>query len=745
MSKMDEGQLLRFLQTEADAAYHYLSGPLSEERERGLRSYMREPYGTEQDGRSQVIASDTFDTVEGMLPDQIEVFISTDKAVVFDPVGPEDVEGAKQATDACNYVFYKQNNGFMVLYTAAKDGLMMKTGAVKWYWEETNTPNFTSYRNVSEMQLAVFLASNPKAEILSKEEAEVPPEVLSQAQAFGVEPPKVYSLVKVKTVEKKGVVKVINIPPDELQVSRRHNSILLADAPYVAHVREQTVSEIRELGYDVTVDEVKAAKDEPTTQDRELREMLKGGRYGWWDEENEEDETNARGWLREEYVLVDFDGDGIAERRKITRLGQKILENVEFSHVPIAAWTPYILTHRFEGLSVADLTEDFQRISTDVMRAQLDNLELANNQESVVLTDQQGAPKANIDDLLNRRPGGVIRESVAGAVRPYVENWRGIEAMPMIDLLDRHKERRTGYSPVVQGIDADALSKTATEVSKASNDKQKRQKLMARIMAEALVAPMFRGIFKTLTDYCMEKLSFRLNGQFVQYDPQEWRDQYDMTVNVGIGSGDKLVQGAHLNQIMQAQLAIMQTPFAAQLINAETLYNTQTRIAENAGFKNPGEFWTDPKTVPPPQPQPNPQIQLEQVKIQGQMQIKELELRDSAQKFQAEQMLQQQTDTNRQEVEARQKTLEQELDAQSMREEREYNLRLEAIKQQAESERNRDKLQFERWKVEFVETNKQNLAQQSALVSMTQHTDKMVAQKDANDAKRFEGSDSEGE
>lgn len=698
MKKMTDDDLLRFLEAEAAAAYHHASGTLSAEREKGLRAYMREPYGTEVEGRSQVVASDVFDAVEGMLPDLIEVFASTDKAVVFDPVGPEDVEGAEQATNACNHVFYKQNNGFLILYTAAKDALLSKTGAVKWYWDYKETPTFQTYRDVSEMQLAAFLASNPGAEVLAQEEAEPPPELLQQAAAYGVEPPKLFASVKVKTIEKKGKVCVANIPPDELHVSRRHNSILLNDCPYVAHVVEKTLSELKQMGFEVSAEDVKAAANEATTQDRELRDSLQGGRYGWWREDAQElDESRVRGWLREEYVLADFDGDGISERRQVFRLGKKILSNVEFSHVPISAWTPYILTHRFDGFSVADLVEDFQRISTDIWRAQLDNLDLANNQETVVQTDSQGNPLANIDDLLNRRPGGVLREQVQGAIRPYVERWQGIEAMPMIGSLEERKQRRTGYIPFSGALDADALNKTAMQVSKESNAAKTRMKLMARIMAEGLVAPMFRGIFKTLTDYGMEKLSFRLNGKFVEYDPQEWRDGYDMSINVGIGTGDEMQQAAFLQQISQVQLALMNSPLGGRVVTEQNIYALQARIAENAGFKNPAEFWTDPTQAPPPQPQPSPDMvkaQAEAQKLQFQAQqakeLKAMDLQDSAQKFQAEMVMQKEIDANRQEWEARQKTLELQQQAQ-----------LEAQRQQYETEREAMRLQFERWKVEF--------------------------------------------
>jgi hypothetical protein len=734
MTKMDENELLRFLEAEAAAAYHHVSGTIASEREQGLRAYMREPYGTESEGRSQVVASDVFDAVEGMLPDLIEVFASTDKAVVFEPVGPEDVEGAEQATNACNHVFYKQNNGFLILYTAAKDALLMKTGAVKWYWDYKDTPTFTTYRDVSEMQLAAFLSTNPKAEVLSKEEAETPPEVAQEAAMYGVEPPKVFASVKIKTVEKKGKACISNIPPDELHVSRRHDSVLLDECPYVAHVVEKTLSELRQMGFNVSADDVKAAADEATTQDRELRDSLQGGRYGWWRDDSQElDESRIRGWLREEYVLTDFDGDGIAERRQVFRLGKKILSNVEFSHVPIAAWTPYILTHRFDGFSVADLVEDFQRISTDIWRAQLDNLDLANNQETVVLTDAQGSPLADIDDLLNRRPGGVMREKVQGAIRPYVERWQGIEAMPMVELLESKKENRTGYTRYSQGLDGESLNKTATGVNRIMDASQKRMKLMARIMAEALVAPMFRGIFKTLTDYGMEKLSFRLNNKFVQYDPQEWRDGYDMSINVGIGTGDRMQQAAYLQNISQVQLALMNSPLGGRVVTENNVFALQARIAENAGFKNPAEFWTDPSQVPPPQPQPSPdqiKAQAEAQKLQFQAQaakeMKQMDLQDSAMKFQAEMVMQKEVDANRQEWEARQKTLELQQQAQ-----------LEAQRQQFETEREAMRLNFEKWRVEYmaaVDMQKHNDAQTMAGVNHAREDMRAERESQANDA-----------
>lgn len=609
--KMTEKELLNFLDEESRNAREFNLDDVASDRRKAQKAYLREPYGNEEEGRSAVVASDVFDAVEGMLPDLIEVFTSSDKAVVFEPVGPEDEESAEQVTNACNYVFYKQNNGFLILYTALKDALLLKTGAVKWFWEEKETPTFSTYRGVTDDQIAQHMLTNPDTKILEQEEVEPDEHMQAQAMAQGIALPVAYN-VKAKTVQKRGIVRICALPPEELRVSARHDSILLDECQYVAHVTEKTFSDILAMGYDVDEDDVRKAGEDD--QDYNTDSQFSTARQ--LSDDNTADDSQTRGWLRDEYVLVDFDGDGIAERRRIVRLGDLILENTEVSHVPIAAWTPYIKTHQFNGMSVADLVEEFQRMHTSILRNQLDNLALANNQETVVLTDAQGNPQANIDDLLNRRPGGIIRAKSIGAVQPYQQNWQGIVAMPMLEQLQSEKENRTGWTRYSQGLDGDSLNKTATGAQMIMNASQKRMKLMARIAAECLVAPMFKGIFKTLTDHNMEQVSYRLNGKFVQYDPQAWRDQYDMTINVGIGTGDVQQQQQFLMQIAQSQAAVAGSPFAAKLLSPKEVFNVQARLAENAGFKNPTEFWQDPATVPDQPPAPNPVVELEKAKLQ---------------------------------------------------------------------------------------------------------------------------------
>ena len=66
-------------------------------------------------------------------------------------------------------------------------------------------------------------------------------------------------------------------------------------------------------------------------------------------------------------MLVDYDGDGIVERRKICMVGNTVLENEKCGSVPICAWTPLIMPHRHVGRSMAEMVEDIQKTKTGIL------------------------------------------------------------------------------------------------------------------------------------------------------------------------------------------------------------------------------------------------------------------------------------------------------------------------------------------------------------------------------------------
>jgi hypothetical protein len=694
--KMDDEDLLEILQRREDAASAYIHGQLGSEREQSLREYYRQPYGNEVDGESQIVASDVSDSVEWILPALLKTFTSTDKAVSFEPNTAKDVKGAEQATDTCNYVFYKQNNGFLVLYTALKDMLTIRNCAVMWRKETSETVSSVPFKGASEEMLAMMLQESEDSSI---EQASPAPVLDEQGQPqidpYTGQPVMGYN-GRMKKTEKRTIVKVEAFAPEDLLIDRDWTSPLLQDCPYVARLMRVTLTELKMMGFkDVTAAELRGSDQigNPSTRLSNINQLDQQSIVGY-DDQDEDDDALATGWLRIEYVLADADGDGIAERLCIYRLQDKILSQEVCSHVPIATSSPILNAHRWDGMSMADAVSDLQKLHTELLRQTLNNLYLTNNPRTKVLTDANWSPLANIDDLLDSRAGGVIRQRDINAITEQVIPFSAGASMPMLEYVQSMRENRTGVSRTSQGLNPDSMNNTLGGRQLDLSAAMQRVELIARIVAETLVKPIFQGILKVLTDGEMEKLAFRLRDEFVEYDPNEWRDSYDMTINVGLGTGDTQQKAQQLMMIAQLQKEGM----AVGLATSQHLYHTGSKIIENAGFKDVQNFLQDPRRAPPQQPQTPLPIQLEQMKIQADAQKHQADAQSDIQKFQAE----------------TQNTMQiEQIKAEMKLKEIQANLELQAANDQRDSEREQNKammdaqlaqqqIEFEKWKAELA-------------------------------------------
>ena len=696
MAKMTDDALLRLLQSREDAAAEY-GEAVSRQRETSLREYYREAYpgDSELEGWSRIVTSEVQDTVEWMLPELLDVFTGTDEAVVFEPTTAEDVQGAEQATDTVNYVFHKQNNGFLVLYTAFKDALMVQNCAVMWAKEKRTS------REVQELKAA-------PAEVLALAESEGY-EIEQATPIMGAAIP----LFDAKLSRKKdrNAIRVEAFPPEQLLIDREWNSPLLEECPYVCRVMQVTLSDLRQMGFKVTADELRTSLY-AESMDESYRESRIDGDHK--DDDDSEDESLAKGYLRIEFVLVDQDGDGIAERRVIYRLADKILSNEETDHVQIATGSPILNTHRWDGMSLAEIVSDIQRLMTDLTRNTINAANLAVNPRKTVLTDMQGAPYVNMDDLLDFRVGGIVRQTRPDSLGIEPSPFNGQHMLPLLTYVESMAEKRTGNSKSGMGLDPNSLQpdRTATDAAQMRAAVKARTRLIARIFAEVLVKPVFIGIFRLLTSGDMEPLAMRLRGQFVKFDPNEWRDQYDTTINVGLGTGDKAQQIGQFQHLLGMQMQLAQTPFGQLMIQPQNIYHTISKMVALMGQKDVDNYIVNPQGQPLPPPPPPPQLQLEQAKLQQQGQIeqakmqmqgqaKQIEMQFKAQaaemdrRQQAElelirQRAQQETDASRQAMEAQMHQMKLTQEAE-----------LQALRAQYEDQRHMREMSFQQWKAEL--------------------------------------------
>lgn len=696
--KMDENELLELLQRKEEAAGSYVWGALGTERETALREYHRLPYGNEEDGWSTIVASDIQDTVQWILPALLKVFSSTDKAVSFEPSSAEDVQSAEQATDACNYVFFKQNNGFMVLHTAFTDALTVRNCAVMWRKETQEVVSTQPFKGATPEMLAMLTQDGSEIQ-----EANEAPMMDQQGQPM-IDPytgaPVMAYNGRLKKVEEKTVIKIEAFSPEDLLIERDWTSPLLADCPYVARMFRVTASDLKMMGFDVTPEELRGSDGMDYSADASFR-LNKINQAGTnatnstLDDDTDDDAT-AEGWLRMEWVFADADGDGIAERLCVYRLKDRILKQEVTSHVPVATFSPVLNAHRWDGMGAQDLVGDLQKLHTELLRQTLNNLYLTNNPRTKVLTDANWSPLANIDDLLDSRPGGVIRQRDPNAVQEHVTPFAAAATMPMLEYVQGMRENRTGVSRTSQGLNADSMNNTATGRQMDMTASMQRVELIARIAAELLLKPIFQGVLKLLTEGGMEKLAFRLRNEFVEYDPNEWRDSYDMSINVGLGSGDKAAQLGHLQQIMQNQMALMPMGLATP----QNIYHTQSKMIENAGYKDVQNFLTPPNPNPPPPP-PNPELQIEQMKLQSSAQMEQQKMQSQMQADQARMQLEDQQHQREMQRDMEVERNKQMLQAQENQSTKQIEAERDIQKAQLQMQMDAQKIEFERWKAEL--------------------------------------------
>jgi hypothetical protein len=256
----------------------------------------------------------------------------------------------------------------------------------------------------------------------------------------------------------------------------------------------------------------------------------------------------------------------------------------------------------------------------------------------------------NLDDVMTVRMGGVIRSNgdITGAIQPVIMPFVGQQIFPMVEYIDAEEESRSGISRLFQGVDPNSLNKTATGVNALMNAAQARVELIARGLAETLIKPMFQGIMQLLAEHQDEaqRLTIRLRNEYVPLDPRVWETEYDMTVNVGLGTGTKDQQMAHLSNIVALQGQMMASP-AGQMFPPQVLYekfyNVVSKLVETAGFKDPSQFFPDPKQAQqPPPPPPHPSVQTAQIKAQTDGQKQQSDMQMQAQKQQGQAALAQQ-------------------------------------------------------------------------------------------------------
>jgi len=607
--RLSDDEILSICNSEIDAASGYASGELANERATAMDYYLGEPYGDEQEGRSQFVSREVLETVENIMPSLMRIFGEADNLIEFDPVGHEDVEQAQQESDRVSYAFWKENRGFFNLYSFCKDALLSKTGILQVSWEEGKEER-EEYEGLSEFEL-VQLVQDPLTE---REMEEL---TVKEDGTMDV----------LFTATPKGRAVIEPVPPEELGVNRDARTPYAQDAQFLYLRKRKTKSDLLQEGYDE--EEINTI---PTNDDVETEERL--ARRNLTDESDilrtGDHPAMRMFWVTECYIRIDRDGDGIDELIKATvaagasqvSAGARLLGIEEVDHIPVFTAPPTILTHKYYGLSVADLVLDIQHIMSTLERQVLDNVYLTNNSSTHI------NEAVNQDDMLTKRPGRLVRHegkdppgnNIAAEPQAPLPS----DVYQLMERMDEAVRSRTGAAEDVAGLDVGALAQLNTGVAAMALDRVRMKvELIAQILAEIGLRPLFQYLHQVLQKKQDKREVLQLRGKWVDVNPSEWRDRQNVTVKIGVGQASRERKLMGLEDIWQKQQAVVQGGGLNQILMPDHIYNLLTDYTEAWGMDSE-RYWLNPQQAPPPEPPP-PDPQLMGMQVMEKIEMAKLE------------------------------------------------------------------------------------------------------------------------
>lgn len=605
---MDDLDLLKLVRDERTRAIGFdNASELIEQREQAL-NYAKGvmPDVPHLPNRSQAVSMDVADAVETLLPDLVEIFTGGDDVAVFVPRGEEDEEAAQQETDYVNHVVFQENDGWRTLYTMFKDALLTKTGVVKYGWDAGSEQEEKFERKSA---VALQMASQ-SGEVEDLEPAEM--------QEGDTEPLFNFTICR----KPKGRISVMAVPPEDFAVSA--DTIKLQEATYCAMRSRPRAQDLIVQGIDRAKVEALSPYGPYDTAIQSARDTVG---------ENDLPGSASDGMLRRVEVVEHFirvlDGDELKLIRVLTGEAEAVvLEKEDVDRIPFAAITPYIVTHRFYGESVADKLVEIQRINTALTRTAMDSAYFALNQR--VEISESDASANTIPDMLRHSPGVPVRSKTGNAIRPIQAGSLGFDVFGALEYFQTKAEQRTGIVRAAQGLTPDTMHETAKGALAMLTQAQKRVRLIARVFAETGIKDLFLGVHALIRKHGDQKTMVRLRNKWVEVDPTSWGERADMQIEVGVGAAGKEAEIAMLGTqgVLMNEIIAMQGGPTGPIVNVENVYNFARVSLEKMGVKAPEKFLSDPKEAdPPPPPAPDPKIAEIEAKTEFERQKAEADLR----------------------------------------------------------------------------------------------------------------------
>lgn len=608
------------------------SGTFTGQNERWLKYYNANYFGDEVDGRSKVVSPDVRDLVESDMASLVRVFLGAGDPVEFKPVGvsAEAIKEARDKQAVVSHIIRSIKDSFRTQHDWLKASEFQSISPLEYGVVEEEVTTTAKYRDKTEEELkAIVQDIESDADVIDVNVSEIEDEEGLYSAAL--------------VIKRKRQRYFMNcVPVEDFIVSR--NAWNKADAECIGKRFRKRRGELVAEGFSKDrVDQL------PSMSDETDRSTLKATRYEDQGGEDYADSSYLQ-WANQEvegvdvYALVDYDNDGIAERRHIVKVGDQVLENEAVDHVPYALASSMLMPSNIMGVPRAELVREYQRINSVMWRQTLDNIYQVNMPRWAYNDD------VDIDSLLDHQFGGAVyvEGQPAAALMPLQTPYIGDKALQVIQYMEGKKAMSAGSAIANQALEADQLHKETATRFKGVDDAQKaRIELVARVIAEVGYRDLWEGIAWFASQYQDTEMEVQILGRPMTVNPKSWKYDHYVCSKVGAGAGDDTKKMQNMTGLLQIQTALQQA--SNPMVDNSKLYKTLTEIVQAAGEDAVGEFFNNPeipadvaqaelellrRTVPQLQAQASQQNMLAEAEnVKGQY---ELQLKQMQQKFDAQ-------------------------------------------------------------------------------------------------------------
>ncbi len=578
MPRMTQSTLNRVIESHITHSTWFDAHALQENHKEALDSYYGRNKPKKTDGLSGAVSQDTADMVEAVVAQVVPAF-DFDEVARFLADGAADVDQARVETLVCNDYLRHHNNGYTTIQEAVRNALILRNGILKVWPEERIVVTSKRYKGLEPLELEQAMTKIHEDEAISTSSEKVNDDGTVD--------------ITIKRTTTLRRLSITATDPVNFLLTEEYDSIDLQGAPMCGERYFLTESELIERG----ISRARVAKLGTTDSDTHVASRARDrGEASNPVMLDHGDPSQRMIECFELYVLIDFDGDGVGERRRVLYAGGTsggdTLQNTPASRVPYASGTGWLQSNRWVGMSMFDKMKEIEEIKTEALRQYLDNVAYGNNAELLVV---DGA--AEIEDLKARRPGGINRVDDIAAVRELVVNDLGPSSIALLNYMDSVRSERGGASLDLQSAQLQVAGETAHGIERQFTSKEALARLITRTLAETMLRQCFLLIHETLRTDFPDAAEQQIGSAFVEYSPGAWKYRDRLMIVAGMSFNERAERRGALESVLIQQEKLHAAGLGGGILtDLQTYHDTLIDWTAAGGVSNARRYWVDPRS-----------------------------------------------------------------------------------------------------------------------------------------------------